>query len=218
MTVVFQQMNITDELLNEEPTISNPCQIFWNQILRKLPNVLPPILPWNGRNRTGSFDCVPSFLNQFLKSLWVFFHLNSFSLLCQPQLTYFSPVSHFYNVRKPLVFWRFQRVWKYDTGLKWVKAGMSEKDGLKWIITMIFSQISLKLVGQNKTRKGGRVIHLKKLWYVSEKLFIWSEQWQRQGREEKEREKKKEQVMNRYQLRNTKTYSEPWLKSLFSNI
>ena len=45
MTVVFQQMNITDELLNEEPTISNPCQIFWNQILRKLPNVLPPILP-----------------------------------------------------------------------------------------------------------------------------------------------------------------------------
>ena len=63
------------ELLNEEPTISNPCQIFWNQILRKLPNVLPPILPWNGRNRTGSFDCVPSFLNQFLKSLWSFFFI-----------------------------------------------------------------------------------------------------------------------------------------------
>ena len=145
------------------------------------------------------------------KLMVFFFHLNSFSLLCQPRLTYFSPVSHFYNVRKPLVFWRFQRVWKYDTGLKWVKAGMSEKDGLKWIITMIFSQISLKLVGQNKTRKGGRVIHLKKLWYVSEKLFIWSEQWQRQGREEKERERKKV-YLNFWVLQSEEKYSKDIFK------
>ena len=145
------------------------------------------------------------------KLMVFFFHLNSFSLLCQPQLTYFSPVSHFYNVRKPLVFWRFQRVWKYGTGLKWVKADMSEKDGLKWIITMIFSQISLKLVGQNKTRKGGRVIHLKKLWYVSEKLFIWSEQWQRQGREEKERERKKV-YLNFWVLQSEEKYSKDIFK------
>ena len=36
-------------------------------------------------------------------------------------LTHFSPVSHFYTPWKPLVFWRFQGVQKYDTGLKWVK-------------------------------------------------------------------------------------------------
>ena len=107
MTVVYQQMNISNELSNEvlieEPTILNPCQIFWNQVLRKLPNVLLSILRWNDRNRTGSFDCVPSILNKFLKSLWFLFILSHLSLLCQPQLTHFSPVSHFYTIIYPIL-------------------------------------------------------------------------------------------------------------------
>ena len=100
-------MNISNELSNEvlieEPTILNPCQIFWNQVLRKLPNVLLSILRWNDRNRTGSFDCVPSILNKFLKSLWFLFILSHLSLLCQPQLTHFSPVSHFCTIIYPIL-------------------------------------------------------------------------------------------------------------------
>ena len=48
------------------------------------------------------------------------------------KLTHFSAVSHFLP---PHVFWRFQGVYKCDTGLKWVKRSVHslENIGSAWL-------------------------------------------------------------------------------------
>ena len=56
------------------------------------------------------------------------------------------------NIRKPLVFWRFQGVWKCDTGLKWVNRAAVNISALSFLKNYKYEYLTRKEISSDQSR------------------------------------------------------------------